>query len=117
MWDRLNTYEFPCIRTDIVREWFKENQDDDSLAEALAQVCNCVGALHHSINESDDPWLKYVFYDWYELEEELVQECLERLTDRGKMPDVLGWHYQIRSFMEEHGYRDGCGWWIRKEEL
>lgn len=116
MWDRLNTREFPCIRPDDVREWFHENPDDDSLAEALAQVCNRVAILCAESSESNDQWLEAVFYDWDELEEELVQECLFRLNERGRLLDVKGYHFQMRPFMEEHGYRDGRGWWIKAEE-
>ena len=116
MWDRLNTYKFPCIRPNEVREWLHENPDDASLAEALAQICNRVGILLAESSESDDYWLDVVFYDWNELEEELVQECLSRLRARGELSNVAGWHYQILPFMEAHGYRDGHSWWIKVED-
>ncbi len=111
LWEKLNIYEFPGIRPDDVREWFQDNPDDASLAEALAQICNRVGMMHHAINEYDDFWLDAAFCDWAELEEELVQECQNRLKKRGLLPAVDGWHYRIRPFMEEHGYRDRSGWW------
>ncbi len=113
LWDRLNTCEFPCIRPDVVREWFRDNPDDESLAEALAQVCNRVGILCAESSESNDHWLDYTFYDWNELEGELVQECLSRLKTRGGLPDMQGYQNQMKPFMEAHGYRDGHGWWIR----
>ena len=112
MWDRLNTYEFPCIRPETVWTWFSENPDNNSLAEVLAQVCNCVGKLRALSSESDDPWLEYFYQAWDELEDKLVSECIARLKERGQFPNVHGRHYQIRPFMEEHGYRDGHGWWI-----
>ena len=113
MWDRLNTYEFPSIRPDVVREWFRENPDDNSLAEALAQVCNCVGKLRTLSTEDYDYWLEYAYFDWDELREELTMECLARMKARGQLLNVKGYHYQIQPFMEEHGYRDGHGWWIK----
>lgn len=115
MWDRLNTYEFPCIRPDVVRAWVRENPDDESLAEALAQVCNRVGVLCAESSESDGHWLEAVFYDWDELEEELVQECLSRLKAKGRLPNLQGYHFQMKPFMEEHGFRNGRGWWIKDE--
>ena len=72
MWDRLNTVGFPCIRPDVVREWFREDPDDDRLAEALAQVCNRVGILCAESAESNDRWLEYIFCDWDELEGSVV---------------------------------------------
>ena len=60
-----------------------------------------------------DLWLDYTFYDWDELEGELVQECLSRLRTRDILPDVQGYHNQMKPFMAAHGYRDGHGWWIR----
>ena len=116
MWDRLNTYQFPSIRPDDVREWFSENQDDESLAEVLAQVCNRTACLMAESSESDDPWLEVIFYDWDELEEELLQECLTRLKEKGMLQDAEGRYGQIKPFMEKYGYRNGNGWWIKNEK-
>ena len=114
MWDRHNSYPFPNIRAEEVLAWFYENPSDESLAEALAQVCNRVSSLLHECDNSEDIWIDYFFYDWAEIEEALVNECQKRLEKNGNLPIVDGWFYRILPFMQEHGYRDGNGWWIKE---
>ena len=70
----------------------------------------------HQVDDGSDPWMEYVFYDWVELEEELVTICIQRLKQRGQLMDVAGWHYQILPFMVAHGYRDGRSWWIKDKK-
>lgn len=117
MWERLNTYPFPCVKAEEVRAWFHENHSDESLAEALAQVSNRVSIFLHECDESNDKWLDYFFYDWEELLDDLLKECFVRLSLKGQPPKIQGWHYKILPFMQEHGYRDGNGWWIKEKEL
>lgn len=117
MWNRLNTYPFPCIMVEDVRTWFHENPSDESLAEALAQVCNRVSAFLHECDESDDKWLDYFFLEWADFEEDLLNECFARLEKKDMLPDVEGWHFKILPFMQENGDRDGSGWWIKETNL
>lgn len=107
----------PCIRAEEVRAWFHDNPSDESLAEALAQVCNRVGVFRHECDENNDKWLDYFFLEWSDLEEELLKECFARLEKKGALPNVEGWHYKILPFMRENGYRDGSGWWIKETNL
>ena len=100
-----------------VRTWFHENPSDESLAEALAQVCNRVSAFLHECDESDDKWLDYFFLEWADFEEELLNECFARLEKKDMLPDVEGWHFKILPFMQENGDRDGSGWWIKETTL
>lgn len=48
---------------------------------------------------------------------ELLNECFARLEKKDMLPDVEGWHFKILPFMQENGYRDGSGWWIKGTNL
>ncbi len=64
----------------------KEDQSDENLAIALAEVHNHLGRLGHEIGITDDPWLKYAYDKWVVLDKQI--------------------------YLEANGFRDGSGWWI-----
>lgn len=111
--------------TDI-RQWLQENgHTDAAIAEAMAAVGQKVGWLHHELNapDNDDAQIsKYnkEFDAWWDMEKELVAEIIHRLEEQNRTADTnhttegKGWHYIIEPFMEQNGFRDGAGWWIRK---
>ena len=110
-----------------VRQWLKEQHSTDAaLAEAMASVGRKVGWLHHELNDPDNDEAQIEKYDkefdaWWDLEKELVAEIICRLNEQNRttgtsyVTDGKGWHYIIEPFMEQNGFRDGAGWWVRKE--
>ena len=114
-----------CVPNDV-RQWLEEqNWSDMAIAEAMAAVGKKSGWLHHELNDPDNDTEaieKYSkeFDGWWELEKELVKEILRRLeqqnAERGTTYETTGkgWHYLIEPFMNQNGFRDGAGWWIKE---
>ena len=111
--------------TDI-RKWIQDNGNTDAVfAEAMAAVGRKVGWLHHELNDPDNDDVMIEKYDkefevWWALEKELVVEIIRRLEEQNRTAGTnhttegKGWHYIIEPFMEQNGFRDGAGWWVRK---
>ena len=93
-----------------VLEWISAHDNDQALADMMAQVHNHVGLWGHEYGEAecdDDS-----FEDWWRLETKLRDIIFDRMGIKSK--EGAGFHYQIEPFMEAHGYRDGTGWWVSK---
>lgn len=110
---------------DDIRQWITEHHNTDTvLAEAMAAVGRKVGWFHHELNDpdNDDATIakyKIEFDGWWTLEKELVAEIIHRLERQNSEQGTThrttgdGWHYIIEPFMNQNGYRDGAGWWIK----
>ena len=89
---------------------------DASLTELYAVASNHLGVLMHEADGSDDVWTKYAFYEWWEVEELLLEEIFRRMKEAGMLAEKprTGYHPAVEPLMEANGYRDGSGWWIKK---
>jgi len=121
-----------CMRADMLdgfvvedlREWLCEFNTEVGLAIALAQADMKVGWLMHELNDPDSNYISNVeirFDEWQELYIELHTKILDIMKKENKsgiakhnLSETRG-HYVILPFMERNGYRDGSGWWVRKE--
>lgn len=113
---------------DDIRQWLEERHKTDvAVAEAMASVGQKVGWLHHEINDPDNNEATIAKYEeeydgWWSLEKELVAEIILRLEKQNAKQGTSyrttgnGWHYIIEPFMNQNGYRDGAGWWIKEME-
>ena len=106
-----------------LRSWLNAQDADSALAAALAVVSNHVIHLRHELGESNDPWLIYAFESWYEIELELydmISKSMQQSNERGETNYDLaqaGRHYRLIPFMEKNGFRDGSGWWVKREAI
>ena len=116
LWQRLNTYEFPHLRPDDVRDWLGENASDDALAEAAAQIANRVQMLRPGVATGKDPLVKEAFGGWEELEEELCEGVFTRLRALKALAESGDTRSRLLPFMESHGWRSDGGWWLRAGE-
>lgn len=90
-----------------------ESFSDEELAAALARAWNKCGWLGHALEEDDcTPELKAEHDAWWTLEKELIVEIAKRMNRVCETPYVK----LITPFMERNGYRDGHGWWVKKED-
>lgn len=113
---------------DDIRQWLLEQkQTDGAIAEAMAAVGRKVGWLHHELNDPDNDDRTIAAYHkeydgWWDLKKELVAEIIHRLEQQNAEQGTHyrttgnGWHYIIEPFMNQNGYRDGAGWWIKEVE-
>ncbi|MEG0473525.1 MAG: hypothetical protein RR588_14430 [Solibacillus sp.] len=89
-----------------------EEYTDEVLADALAGAWNESGWLGHGIDDDDcTPEIEAAYDEWFALEQELIQKIATRQNCDCETPHIK----LVTSFMEQNGYRDGGGWWIKKE--
>lgn len=105
-----------------VRDRLKEKLSEQELAELYADVSAKTSLLHHELNDPDydhvHDTVEQSFWMWEEQEEELLGRILP-LARPGMSEEELrsmGTFRAVMPFMERNGYRNGTGWWIRKDE-
>lgn len=96
-------------------QWLKTDVSDKQLAEAYAIVnCHCSALM--LLKADDDPWGDQAFYDWRDVESEIVAMILKRTKESGiPLPEKKGTHYLVTPFMEKQGYKDYSGNWCKEE--
>lgn len=104
-----------------VRQYIIEYPDDRTLANAMKEAWNQSGILGHELDETDEHWIEYAFWEWHELEQELfaaitarmekTNQCGEATYDLTKRGIWL-----IEQFMLRNGYYNGTGWWCEQIE-
>lgn len=104
-----------CMPEDIRLKLF-EPVEEHTLAEMFASVANKVGSLIHETDS--DQWAIYALEEWHNIEQILVDQIVDVLIKDGSLqkPPAKGWFPIIVPFMERHGYYDGSGWWIKREQ-
>lgn len=110
-----------------VQQWIQESGNTDAvIAEAVAVVGQKVGWLHHELNDPDnsDMQIKKFYKEfnlWENLEKKLVSEIICRLDKQNLATGTnhalkgKGFHYIIEPFMEQNGFRNSSGWWIKRD--
>lgn len=98
------------ITADEWRAMLGEDYTDEALAAALAGAWNESGWLGHDLDDDDcTPEIEATYEAWSALEKELVQKIALRLNRECETPYVK----LVTPFMEQNGYRDGGGWWVK----
>ena len=105
---------------DDVRLYLSAYPDDRTLANAMAEVWNQAGRLGHELDETDDHWTEYAYWEWQELMRELIATVTARMAlavQRGEASYDLTKHgiWLIEQFMLRNGYYNGTGWWCEQE--
>ncbi len=82
--------------------WYIEDDvyDYDEYSEEYERVCAVVDA-------------------WGDLMDELDKRTIKTASDEGLLAERQpnsGTVKQLEAFMDKYGYRDGCGWWVKKED-
>ena len=110
---------------DIRKRLFSDSSDTN-LADCLAAVHNKTGCLSHEVDDPDNDEdtnnsVIEKFEMWWTLEQELVAEVIQRLEKENETHSTkyvtsgIGYYYIVKPFMEQNGYRDGAGWWVKDE--
>lgn len=95
-------------------QWLKTEITDDQLAEAYTIVHNHCSTIM-MFSTDNDPWEDQAFYDWWDVEDEIIAIITKRMKETGiSFPEGRGTHYLVAPFMEAHGYRDSYGTWHKK---
>lgn len=104
-----------------IKSILTHDQSDKTLAACFAAVHNQAGWLAHDIDDDDNDEeannrIIAKFNEWWSLEEELVAEVERRLGNDPDQNQDIGYHFIVKPFMELNGYRDGAGWWVKREK-
>ena len=105
-----------------LRVWLQEHNQDGDLATALAAVHTQAGLIGHELDESNDPWLIYAHEEWWAIEQFLYDLILSSMRQANLCGTAnydlsqKGFHFLVKPFMEQNGFRDGSGWWISTED-
>lgn len=110
-------------RPEDIKKMLVDDDSDKVLATCLAAVSNQTGWVAHDIDDEDNDeetnnQIIAEFNEWWNLEKELVAEVERRLEQENtniKIQDI-GYHFIVKPFMERNGYRDGAGWWVKREK-
>lgn len=104
---------------DDVREWLTTHTDQQSIIDAYAAVHNQAIWIEDEEYDYEKGTTAYAYAcepidAWFALMNELQEIVFGYLRDEGiKIPD-RGYNSVLASFMEQHGYRDGNGWWVQE---
>ncbi len=108
-------------------EWRKMLSIDNSearLADALAGAWNQSGWLMHDLDDDDcTSEMELKSEAWNALEKELIEKVikiLEKDNAEGRGPFVTSnapFLEVVLPFMERNGYRNGNGWWVKREQV
>lgn len=110
---------------EALRQALAENSTDENLAEIFAETSNQTGKLFHMVDDPDNSSEeneKYLEESnlWWDFYIELLEEIKVRLTksnaDNGTtfFTEDAPFSEIATPFMENQGYRDGCGWWVKQ---
>ncbi len=87
---------------------------ESALATSLAGAWNEAGWLMDEADEDDcTPETKARYESWWALQVELVRKVAAIMQCECKTPYVK----LVTPFMERNGYRNGHGWWVKKENI
>lgn len=103
-----------------IKNILADDQSDITLAACYAAVHNQTGWLAHNIDDDDNDEetnnrIITEFNEWWNLEKELVAEVEQRLGNTCRKKQNVGYRFIVKPFMERNGYRDGAGWWVKRE--
>ncbi len=94
------------------RNMLGNDYTESALAASFAGAWNEAGWLMDEADEDDStPEIKARYESWCALQVELVEKVAVILQCECKAPYVK----LVTPFMERNGYRDGGGWWVKKE--
>jgi hypothetical protein len=95
------------------RDMLGNDYTESALAASLAGAWNEAGWLMAEADDDDiTPEIKTRYESWWALQVELVEKVAAILQCECQTPYIK----LVTPFMERNGYRDGSGWWVKKEE-
>jgi len=105
------------ILPDELLEIYENDKSEANLARCYADARNQAAWLSFEVDEPDCPDnIKALCETWWDISFKLSDKIKEILIRENYVVDEIGTHYMVMPFMERNGYRDGCGWWVPKDE-
>lgn len=92
-------------------EWESSHWYGQCLADMLAQAWNHRGALMHKLEEGE--CTEGDIQAWSDVVDDLTARALSMTPEDSG--EGAFWS-RLKPFMERHSYRDGDGWWSRKDD-
>lgn len=105
---------------DEVREWLTEHTNQQSIIDAYAAVHNQAFFIEDREYDYEEGTTAYTYAceqtdAWFTLMNELQEIIFDYIRDNGIAIPDKGFNSVLAPFMEQHGYRDRSGWWIKKK--
>ncbi len=112
----------PNLTLEEAEQIAKNIKTEKDLAEIFAAVDNKARWLNANIYDYDEGTEEYskaceIVDKWFLLADELEAQTFEILKSENVKIPKTGQIKVLIPFMERNGYRDGRGWWIKKEFL
>lgn len=105
-----------------VLELYEKDKSEAMLAKCLAVASNQTGWIGHDLDDEDcTEYTRELFESWWTLYKRLVSDIRDILIKENNngmnhVIENIGTHYMIKPVLERNGFRDGCGWWVSKDE-
>ena len=113
----------PCsLSPEELIEIYENDKSEAMLAKCLAAASNQVGWIGHDLDDEDcTDYTRELFETWWNLYKKFVSDVKNILAEENNNGmnhtiENIGTHYMVKPVMERNGYRDGCGWWLLKDE-
>ena len=113
----------PCsLSPEEVLELYEKDKSEAMLAKCLAAASNQTGWIGHDLDDEDcTEYTRELFESWWTLYKRLVSDIRDILIKENNngmnhVIENIGTHYMVKPVMERNGFRDGCGWWVPKDE-
>ena len=113
----------PCsLSPEDVLELYEKDKSEAMLAKCLAAASNQTGWIGHDLDDEDcTEYTRELFESWWTLYKRLVSDIRDFLIKENNngmnhVIENIGTHYMIKPVLERNGFRDGCGWWVSKDE-
>lgn len=110
----------PDLSVDDIRKWLSEHTDKQSIIDAYAAVYNKAWCIEDNEYDYEEDTTAYTYAceqtnTWFALMNELQEIIFGYLRDEGIAIPEKGYNVVLAPFMEQHGYYDGNGWWVKNK--
>lgn len=118
------TDPMPGVTPEDMLEVISNINSIQQLVDAYVQVHNKFWFIENDLYDYEEGTNEYeivrkVVEDWCEMMETLEAKVIKEAKLEGLLDEQqqdLGIIKKLEKFMSKYGYRDGCGWWVKKKE-
>ncbi len=111
----------PDMTVEDAKKWYEAHENEAGLAEIYANVYNKASWVDDEVYDYEKGTKEYedacsIADEWWALSDLYEGLILNLLKNEGLEIPEKGYISVLRIFMDRNGYKDGSGWWIKKEK-